>query len=221
VSLIYLGQLHQAEILSKGVRVPASLAHAIEGAPAVLAAANSEADQIRREAEQRGYEDGLARGQAELANLLMDAHMKAGRYAAEMQPLLVDCAVRAVRMLMDDADPAVLIAQSVERVRERLADEDGLVLAVAPLRLEGGMAAAENLMRKYGSTLPIRVIANASLGINDWIIESPLGRAEVRRDHQLEQLRALIMNAFRSIDRENGDDDGDDRSDEDGQEADE
>lgn len=202
MSLIYLGPMYRADILSKGVRIPGSLAHAMEAAPAVLAAANTEADAIRREAEKQGYADGLSQGQAAMADLIAEAHMKSGRYAEEMLPLLVDCAVHAVRKILDDTNPAELMAQTVECVRERLADEDGLVLIVSPSRLEGGMAAAERLMQKYGSTLPIRVIANASLGVNDWIIESALGRAEVVRDAQLGQLRGLIQNAFQSIERQ-------------------
>lgn len=206
MSLLYLGPLHRAEILSKGARVPGALAHAMEGTPAILAAANAEADVIRRTAEKQGYADGLAKGQAELANLLVDAHMKAGAVAYDMQPLLADCAVQAVRMLLDEADPAALMERAVERVRERLADQDGLVLIVAPVRLEGGMHAADMLMKKYGSALPVRVIANAALGANDWIIESSLGRAEVRRDAQLNQLRDLLSRAFNSV--------GDDRREE-------
>lgn len=202
MSLIYLGPMYRAEILTKGVRVPGSLAHAMEAAPAVLAAANAEADAIRLEAEKRGYADGLAQGQAAVADLIAEAHMKAGKYAEDMQPLLVDCAVHAVRKILDDTNPAELMAQAIERVRERLADEDGLVLIVSPTRLEGGMAAAERLMQKYGSTLPIRVIANPALGVNDWNIESSLGRAEVRRDAQLGQLRGLIQSAFQSIERQ-------------------
>lgn len=217
MSLIYLGPLHNAEILSSGVRVPASLAHAMEAAPAVLAAANAEAESIRREAEKRGYQDGMERGQAAMADLISDAHMRAGYYATQMLPLLVDCAMHAVRKVLEDTDQSVLIEQVTERVRERLADEDGLVLIVAPARMEAAMAAAERLMQKYGSTLPVRVIANAAFGANDWVVESSLGRAEVKRDAQLTQLRALIQNAFANLERmeeeDNGDDDDDDDDD--------
>lgn len=199
MSLLYLGPLHRADILAKGARIPGPLAHAMEGAPAVLAAAESEAHAIRREAEERGYADGLARGQAEMAELLAQVHMHAGRLAAEMQPLLADCVVQAVRKLLDDTDPAALMVRAVERVRERLADENGLVLILSPNRLDGGMEAARQLMQRYGDTLPIRVIGNAALGPNDWIIESALGCAEVRRDAQLQQLRHLIQAAFHSV----------------------
>lgn len=213
MSFFYLGPLGKAEIVSNGARVPAGLAHGMAAAQAVVAAANGEADGIRREARAQGYADGLAQGQAALAQVIAEAHMRAGRHAFEMQPLLADCAVQAVRMLMEEADPALLIRRAVERVRERLGDSDGLTLKVAPSRLEGGQHAAGALMQRYGATLPVRVVADPALGMYDWIIESPLGRAEVRGDAQLAQLRQLISGALASVEAAAGMDDAGDARD--------
>jgi len=202
MTLYFLGPLGKAELVSGGARVPATLAHAMEGAQAVLASAAGEAEDIRLAARAEGYAAGVAQGQAELAQVIAAAHMKAGRIAQEMQPLLADCAVQAIRMLIGDADPAALLTSAVERVRERLAAADGLLLTVSPALADSARDAAERLMEKYGATLAVRVAADPALAMSDWNIESSLGRAEVRQDRQLGQLRALIESALTTLEQE-------------------
>lgn len=194
--MYFLGKLGKADILSGSARVPAQLAHAMIGAEAVVNSARFEADDVRRAAHDAGYKEGKEQAQAEIAELLLNAHKKAARHVTEMQPILVDCVLHVMRSMLDDADPEALILRSVERVRDRLGETEGLLLRVPPRVVTHAEDAARRLMEKYGAAPPIRVAADYELDWYDWIIESPLGRAEVRRDWQLEQLAALLRKAI-------------------------
>lgn len=199
---IYLGRLGGGEMVLTSARVPAESARALDQAKTILDAAYEEAEYIRNAAREQGFSAGIAAGQAEIAALLSNAQVNANRYARDLEPVLADCVARAVRMLVGEVEPDRLIERAVLRVRERLADTDGMVLRVPPAQTEIAQAAACRLTREQGLVLPIRVVADAALRDDACVIESSLGRAEVRLEDQLARMHDLVQKTLAGVEQE-------------------
>jgi flagellar assembly protein FliH len=199
MDMIYLGRLGAGELVLKGPRLPAAAARALERAEALVDVARDEADRIRAEAHEKGFASGLAQGQKDLAALLCEAHAKADKHVRDLEPVIVDCIVRGVRALVGDIEPSHIIERAILQVHERLGDAAGLVLRVPPARGDEAQDVVDALAEDHNMLLPIRIVVDSSLVDDDCVVESPLGRAEVRLESQLERLREAVEKALASV----------------------
>ena len=202
MSIIYLERLGGGELALSGARIDAGTARTLNRAREILNVAREEAEQIRRDAHHEGFSAGFNCGHAELASLLADAHVKAGRQMRDLQPVLVNCVVNAVRLLVSETEYSSLLERAAIHVKERLGDASGMVLRVSTAGAEAARQAAERLMQKEGLSFPIRVVTDSSFQEDYCVVESSLGRAEVRLDDQLARLRAMVEMELSRVDLE-------------------
>lgn len=200
--MIYLDRLGEGELLSDSARVPAATARKLHKTKAILEVVREEAERIRREAHVQGFAAGLAQGQNQIAEILSAAHANANRHVRGLEPVLVDCVVHAVRMLIGEAGPERLIERAAMHVRDRLCDADGLVLRVSATRAGVAQEAADRLVREQDLMLPVRVVTDPLLQEDECVIESSLGRAEVRLEDQLARLREVVAKALAGVEQE-------------------
>lgn len=90
------------------------------------------------------------------------------------QPELVRCMAQVMRMLAGRQP----LATWIDPVKDE-APMDGVLLRLPPPVCEQTRVAAAELMEQCGGGLPLRIVIDHSLAPHDWIMESPLGRAEV------------------------------------------
>ncbi len=209
MSMIYLGRLGEGELFSDGPRVSAAAAQWIGDAQAlveaardeareIVAAAYTEAEMIRRHAQEQGQAQGLAQGQQEMSARLLEIAVNADRYVHDLEPVLVDAVTFAVGKLVGDVGFAPLIERAVLCVRERIGNADGLTLRVPPPLVATAQEATRALIERHGLLLPLRVEADPGLAHEQCVVESSLGRAQLRLDEQLERLRQAVSDAFGS-----------------------
>jgi type III secretion protein L len=199
VDMIYLSRLGDGELFLNGPRVPAAAARTLARTDALLEAATEEAAQIRTAAHEEGYAAGFAQGQGELADVLCKAHAKTERAVRELEPVIADCVVHAVRVLIGEVEQSRLMERAVLHVRERLQEASGLVLRVPPSRAAAAQAAVARLASDHALLLPVRVAVDALLHDDDCVIESSLGRAECGLEHQLSRLRESVAQALAGV----------------------
>lgn len=202
MSIIYLERMGGGELALNGGRIDAGTARVLDRARDILRVAREEAEQIRRDAHDAGFRAGFDHGHAEMASLLAEAHVKAGRQMRELQPVLVNCVVDAVRLLVSEAEYSQVLERAAMHVKERLGDASGMVLRVSGAGAEAARQAAERLVQREGLALPVRVVTDTSLQENCCVLESSLGRAEVCLEDQLARLRAMVEMELSRIDLE-------------------
>lgn len=198
MAMIYLGRINEAELAIKGSRLPASGARALDEAEHILQLAREEAEQIRRQAYEHGYAEGHAKGQDEVAAVLAGAHRQITQHLQDLEPALVDCIVHSARTLVGEQEPRGLVEQAVLQVREYLADSSGLAVRVAPASVGAAHQAVDNLVQNHGINFPLRIVADPGVDEGDCVVESALGRAELRQDQVFARLRAAVEKALAS-----------------------
>jgi len=207
MAMIYLGPLGSGELVAKGARLTGAEAQWIVEAQALIDAARKEAQaivqaaherakNIFRDAHQAGLSEGIAQGQQQMSALLSEAHARANRHVRDLEPVFADAVVHAVSKLVGEAGPTRFIERAVLHVRDRLGETDGMVLRVQPQLAHIALEAVVALTSKYGMALPLRVEQDSTLKDFHCVVESSLGRAEVRLDEQLNRLRQVFGEAF-------------------------
>lgn len=202
MSIIYLERLGGGELAVSGGRIDAGAARTLDRARDILRAARAEAEQIRRDARDEGFRAGFDHGHAEMASLLADAHVKAGRQMRDLKPVLVNCVVDAVRLMVSETEHSHFLERAAMHVKQRLGDASGMVLRVSAAGTEAARQAAERLVQKEGLALPVRVVTDTALPDDCCVLESALGRAEVRLDDQLARLHATVEAALSRVELE-------------------
>lgn len=196
MGMIYLGRLNETDLAAKGALLPSSQVKALEEAERILQVAREEAELVKRQAYDEGIAEGIAKGQEEIATMLADVQLQFTQHLKDLEPVLVDCIIQSVRSLLGELESHRLIERAVLQVRDYLADVSGLVVRVAPETVSDAEQAISNLVNHHGIDFPMRIVADQCLGSDDCVLESPLGRAEVKSESVFARIRDAIEKAL-------------------------
>lgn len=155
----------------------------------------------REEATERGYAEGVARGEAQwierVAALSADTH----RLQKGMRNRMAELVMLAVEQLVRAENTQALFARASDAIDRIVEGSASLRVSVHPEDLDAARAAFgdfEARLRSLGRPVPIAVIADPRLTPGACVCESDLGIVDASLSTQLESLRAAIVRALQT-----------------------
>ncbi len=156
-------------------------------------------------AEQRGFEDGLARGMAEARARAEDALQAVAAaeqavaqmrdaYLAEAEAAAVDLGFQIAEKVIGAAvasDPAVVL-EVVSGALLRTTDRDHLVLEVNPRDFELVRDAATELAARLGGIRRMEVVSERRVEPGGCVVRTVEGEIDARVSAQLERVRQIL-----------------------------
>lgn len=182
---------------------------ALLDANTIVSTAKKEAARIIADAEQRkdqmlrqGYEEGFARGEREGAERAFAAALDTAHALALSRRKMADMVVRGLRELVGEFERERIFELALKRIETFVQDEAFLVVRVAPDSVEAMKQAVINHRETMADEAQaadvatrkqaVRVVADASLGIDDCVVETPAGSIDARLSTQIDAIRSAI-----------------------------
>jgi flagellar biosynthesis/type III secretory pathway protein FliH len=182
--------------------VAAATLAARDEAAALVAAARAEADAIRGqaaaardEAVRQGYEQGRAMGAAEIAALIAEARVQAGRLRQAATPTAIALAVKMAEQIVGRAVTlapglmADIAGAALDACRPR---GDWVRLRVHPDHAGAVIAHRDALAARAPRGAALDVVADDSVGRAGCVIETAFGRVDARLETQLAALERAL-----------------------------
>jgi type III secretion protein L len=195
MGLAFLITTGNLQLLSERKVLKAVEYSALLNAEGVIAAAREEADSLLQQSRETfeknnrdGYEQGVARAQAEYGARLCRSALESAAALQAMRFTMADIVVRAVREMVAAIDPAQLYDTALRKVCAMVDDKAFITVRVSPAQeavlwqVVGAMSAAQEDMPT------IRIVADPGLDDERLVIETPAGTVEAGMDVQLEAL---------------------------------
>jgi flagellar biosynthesis/type III secretory pathway protein FliH len=172
-------------------------------ADATVTNAKADADRIRTEAvasaralENEALQRGLSEGQGEIANRLALLTAKQRELLESMVPTMAKLMAEALVQIAGEIDKPRWIARSIDHLRQQLHGITWIRLQVAPQNAD---AAREALLQSdlvNATGLHADVVESASVGVDDFVVETDLGFATARLSEQVNILHQLCVAAL-------------------------
>ena len=199
ISFRQLNGRGQAQVDSSSLVLRAGEVAAWFDAEALVARAQSEAEDIRKQAQgayeeecRRGYSDGLEQARMEEAERMIDAVSRTVDYLAGVESEIVDLVMNAVKKIFadfDDGERALIVARGALSV---LRQQKQMTLRAAPSQAPGLKDRISELLADYPNVGYLDVIPDARLSGDACILESEIGSVEASIDGQIEALRKSL-----------------------------
>ncbi|WP_116136855.1 type III secretion system stator protein SctL [Trinickia diaoshuihuensis] len=182
---------------------------ALLDANSIVLTAKKEAERIIADAERRkdemlrrGYDEGFARGQREGAERAYGAALDTAHALALSRGKMADMVVRGLRELVGEFEREQIFALALKRIDAFVRDEAFLVVRVAPASVEvmkqavahrrAALADEAHAADAAVRAQAVRVVADASLGDDDCVVETPAGSIDARLSTQIDAIRSAI-----------------------------
>ena len=178
-------------------------------ANSIVTTAKKEAERIVADAEQRqeqmlrqGYDEGFERGEREGAARAFAAALDTAHALALSRRKMADMVVRGLRELVGEFERERIFELALKRIDAYVRDEAFLVVRVAPDSVDVMKQAVANRREAMAGEAhddaaalraqAIRVVADASLGNDDCVVETPAGSIDARLSTQIDAIRTAI-----------------------------
>ncbi|HEX7684471.1 MAG TPA: type III secretion system stator protein SctL [Trinickia sp.] len=182
---------------------------ALLDANSIVTTAKKEAERIVADAEQRqeqmlrqGYDEGFERGEREGAARAFAAALDTAHALALSRRKMADMVVRGLRELVGEFERERIFELALKRIDAYVRDEAFLVVRVAPDSVDVMKQAVANRREAMAGEAhddaaalraqAIRVVADASLGNDDCVVETPAGSIDARLSTQIDAIRTAI-----------------------------
>lgn len=182
---------------------------ALLDANSIVTTAKKEAERIVADAEQRqeqmlrqGYDEGFERGEREGAARAFAAALDTAHALALSRRKMADMVVRGLRELVGEFERERIFELALKRIDAYVRDEAFLVVRVAPDSVDVMRQAVANRREAMAGEAhddaaalraqAIRVVADASLGNDDCVVETPAGSIDARLSTQIDAIRTAI-----------------------------
>lgn len=184
---------------------------ALLDANSIVTTAKKEAERIVADAERRkeemlrqGYAEGFERGEREGAARAFAAALDTAHALALSRRKMADMVVRGLRELVGEFERERIFELALKRIDAFVRDEAFLVVRVAPDSVDVMKQAVANRREAMANeshahadaaalrVQAIRVVADASLGNDDCVVETPAGSIDARLTTQIDAIRTAI-----------------------------
>ncbi len=182
---------------------------ALLDANSIVTTAKKEAERIVADAEHRkeqmlrqGYDEGFERGEREGAARAFAAALDTAHALALSRRKMADMVVRGLRELVGEFERERIFELALKRIDAYVRDEAFLVVRVAPDSVDVMKQAVANRRDAMAGEAhddaaalraqAIRVVADASLGNDDCVVETPAGSIDARLSTQIDAIRTAI-----------------------------
>lgn len=194
----------QLEFVENRAILPAREYAALVEAEGLIEAARAEAERIRREAEEEyarrraeGYEAGLEKGKAEIAERMVDYMGRSAAYFSKVEGVLIDVVMRAAKRVIGEFDQKEVVERVVRRALEATRNEGHVTVRVAP-------ALADDLKSRIGDILGgfpkvefLEVVPDGRVPEGGCILETELGFVDASLETQFKAIEKALVNSMK------------------------
>ncbi|MEM5383977.1 type III secretion system stator protein SctL [Paraburkholderia phymatum] len=188
----------QAILAAAQIEREQTLQAAREEAAALVASAARE----REDAAQRGYAEGVARGEAQWIERIAAMSADAQRLQQSMRSRMAELVMLAVEQLVRAESAQALFARATDTIDRIVEGSANLRVSVHPADLDAARAAFgefEARLRVLGRPVPLAVAADPRLEPGACVCESDLGIVDASLSTQLDSMRAAIVRALNTL----------------------
>jgi flagellar biosynthesis/type III secretory pathway protein FliH len=152
----------------------------------ILEQANNEKDQLQRQWRAAAVQDG----QEQLTALLQSLDLQFSQFQSQLESSLGDFVLLCLKTLLHELGDHAALAQRIEAVVRSMLGELPLELYVAPGAADGVSAAL--LRSELAGKYPIKVLSDATLPNNDFMVVSQSHCADGRLSQWLNHLGTVV-----------------------------
>ncbi|NMA55638.1 MAG: hypothetical protein GX952_06915 [Firmicutes bacterium] len=176
-----------------------------EQAAKILAAARQEAEHLKQQAENEGYEKGYQAGyqagQEKANQLIVEAKKTVQEAQAEKARLLAQTEPEALELAFELAEKilrreltrsATVPAQLLQAAAGKLPTAEPVIIEVAPGEKQRWLD-AEEMLRSALADRPFKIAENPAVPPAEFMLSSKIGTVDARLKPQLEACRAHIL----------------------------
>jgi len=175
-------------------------------AETMLAAARADAERIRAEAEaefrrqsERGYAEGLRKGQCECAEQMLQVVSRGVQFLRGLEETVASLVMLALEQMLGAMDDRELLMKVVHKALSVVRERGRVTIRVRPDQVsyvEEQLGAGAS----GGDSRVIEVVPDPLLGRSDCILETELGVIDASLDVQLDAIRKTLLNAVGPVD---------------------
>ena len=184
--------------------VTADEAGVLAQAEDVIAAAEVEAAQIREEAKaayaaekQRGYDDGIAEGKAEILMQKLNLLDESVRYMESIELKVSEIVMKALRKCVDEIGDTELVIQIVKKAMQAVVrNQRQITVKVNPAMVAVVKGRLQEILAEFPSLSYIDVAEDAHLAAAACVVETEAGLVEASVEGQLAAIEKSIRKNF-------------------------
>ena len=170
----------------------------------VIAAAEVEAAQIREEAKaayaaekQRGYDDGIAEGKAEILMQKLNLLDESVRYMESIELKVSEIAMKALRKCVAEIGDTELVIQIVKKAMQAVVrNQRQITVKVNPAMVAVVKGRLQEILAEFPSLSYIDVAEDAHLAAAACVVETEAGLVEASVEGQLAAIEKSIRKNF-------------------------
>ena len=174
-------------------------------AQALIEAAKAEAEAIRARAQAayaeeraRGYADGRAEAEDQVADRFMEASEQILEYLAGLEMEMAEIVHQAVEKVLGELDETDLVQRVVRHALRQARDQKRVLIRVAIGQGEAIQAQLDELLRGFAEIGALDVTEDPRVRPGGCLLETPMGVVDARLETQLENLRQRLTQRFAS-----------------------
>jgi type III secretion protein L len=151
-----------------------------------------EAKKTKKEEEKRGYEDGLAAGKQEIANVMMDFVTKSANSFAKLEQDVTEVVKVALRKIIGKIDKTELIVSIVKNSLQKIRLQKQATLKVAPSEAQILRDRITEITQGAPILEHLEVLSDAHLQPGSCLLETELGVIDASISVQLESIENAL-----------------------------
>ena len=184
--------------------VTAAEAGVLAQAGEIIAAAETEAAQIRAEAKEayaaerkRGYDDGIAAGKAEILMQKLNLLDESVRYMESIELKISEIVMKALMKCVAEIGDTELVVQIVKKSMQAVVrNQRQITLKVNPAMVSVVKGRLQEILADFPSLSYIDVVEDAHLDATACVVETEAGLVEASVDGQLAAIEKSIRKNF-------------------------
>ena len=195
---------NELEIVSSGRLVKAEDVAAVRSAGEIIAAAEAQAEKLRKDAltayeaeKRRGFEEGLQDGLKKVIEDKLDFAYESAAYMESVEGKLADIVIKALKKCVSQTGDRTLVVEIVRKAMKAvIRNQRQITLKVAPDMVDTVKARLDEILSDYPALERVDVVEDSRLKGPAAIIETEAGVADASVDTQLAAIENSIRKHF-------------------------
>jgi len=169
----------------------------LKSAKKEVARIKDDAKAVYESEKQKGYNDGVEQGKAQMAERITETNLQCQEYLNSIESQIVDTILSALKIILADMGDEAIMAQMVSKALRGAKQEDRLIIKVSPFQVENVRRLISELHGGEPLTGAITITPEPTLDMNGCIVSSKAGSTDISLDVQLDTIRATLTNRIR------------------------
>lgn len=155
------------------------------------------AKQAYEDEKKRGFEEGMAKGNAKISELMIDTIDKSVQNFEEFENDVIKVVIDSVRKVIGDLDKNELISKIVRNALDNVRNQKKVTLIVNPSDAENIKDQIDNLLKEYPSINYIETAADPRVKAGGCKLETEMGVVDASIEVQIEAIKNSLTRAIK------------------------